>query len=213
VRIARPLARAGWRVRRAGVGPRRAQAAARALLGDGAGRLLVWGTAGGLTPAMKPGTLLLPARVASSSGDVLPVDGAWHAQLGEALRDCGPPETGTLVTTADPAATPEDKRALADRTGAVAVDMEAAAVLAVAREAGVPCAVVRAVVDPVDQTLPGVVMAAVGDRFLGPEIALRLLLRPRDLGAVRRLDRAFRIARRTLDAAARALAAARPAGS
>lgn len=205
-RLARPLAAPGWNVRRSGVGARRAVATARELITAGAERLLVWGTAGGLDPALVPGTLLLPQRVADLTGGVHRVDATWHGQLANALVGAGPLETGTLATTADPAATPADKRTLAERTGAVAVDMEAADVLAAAAGAGVPCAVVRAVVDPVDQALPRVVLDAVGDRFLALEIALRLMLRPQDIVAVRRLDRAFRPARASLRRAAQALA-------
>lgn len=207
-RTARPLARAGWQVVRCGAGATRAAAAARALTAAGVKRLLVWGTAGGLDPALTPGTLVIPERVVGPAGESFPLDPGWRADVLARLGAGRGIRGGLLASTSAPVATGAEKAALAGRTGAAAVDMEAAAVVAAA--GGVPCAVLRAVVDPLELTIPKVVLDAAGDRFLAPEIALRLLLRPRDLPAVLRLARAFRPARRALRDAARALAGAAP---
>lgn len=209
-RTARPLARRGWRVVHCGVGGARAAAAVDALRARGARRVLLWGTAGALEPGLAPGMLVVPERVVGPRGETFAFDPGWRAELLTRLGPARHIRGGVLASVVRPVATPAEKSALAARTGAAVVDMEAAAVAAAAATAGLPCMVLRAVVDPLELVLPGVVLAAVGDRFLAPEIALRLLVRPRDLPAVLRLDRAFRPARRALADAARTLAA--PAG-
>lgn len=209
-RTARPLAQAGWRVVRCGVGEARATAAAQALLATGARRLLVWGSAGALDADLAPGTLVIPERIVTPRGDSLALDAGWQDRLFVLLERGRHIRRGTLASVAHPVPSPAEKAALAAHSGAIAVDMEAAAVAAVAAAAGVPCAVLRAIVDSRELALPQAVRAAIGDRFLASEIALRSLLRPRDLPATVRLGRAFRIARRALTDAAHVLAAAAP---
>lgn len=203
-RSARALRGPGWRVVHSGVGERRARSAAQALLDGGAERLLVWGCAGALTPGLRPGALVLPSEVRHENGDRYPLDAAWR----EALRARIPAavEASVLVTAAVPVATAAAKQALARRSGADAVDMEAAAVAAVAAERGVPWAVLRAIADPLELDLPGVVLAARGDRLLALEIPLRLVRHPRDLAAMRTLARHFGAARRSLEEVAGHLA-------
>lgn len=187
-----------------GVGERRARSAARALLDGGAGRLLVWGCAGALIPGLRPGTLILPTEVRDENGGRYALDPEWREALQAGIPAAV--EASVLVTAAVPVATAAGKQTLARRTGATAVDMEAAAVAAVAAERGVACMVLRAIADPLELDLPGVVLAARGDRLLALEIPLRLLGQPRDVPAMRALARHFGAARRTLEEVARCLA-------
>jgi len=203
-RTARPLRQLGWRVVHSGVGGERARAAALSLLDGGVERLLVWGTAGGLVPDMRPGTLILPREVCDGAGARYAMDETWRDAISTRVR--APCTAPVLATVSAPVVSTRDKRALAQRSGAEAVDMEAAVVAAVAAERGVPCVVVRAIADPLELALPGVVLAARGDRLLALEIPLRLVLHPRDLPALRALARNFGAARRSLSITARDLA-------
>ena len=63
-------------------------------------------------------------------------------------------QTGTLVTVNKVATTPTEKRELAARTGAIAVDMETAGAVRVAQERGIPWLAVRAITDGVNDELP-----------------------------------------------------------
>lgn len=205
------LAARGWPVRLCGIGPARARRAAEELLAAGVRRLLVWGTAGGLEPLLKPGTVLLPDIVVNhADGRRFPVSTSWHAQLAQALAPLGPAlmRAGTLVTVAEAAATHDEKRALAESSGACMVDMETAAVADAAIQAGAEFAVIRVLADDVDVALPPSVMAALDSPrpYLG--VLTGLLRRPQDLPAVMRLDRSFRRAYRGLAGVARTLAAA-----
>lgn len=204
-RTARPLRHGNWRLLHSGIGPQRAQTAALSLFAAGADRFLIWGTAGGLVSELRPGTLIVPRSVRDEVGTEYNTDGAWR----EAIRARLPPVlpcVGTpLVSVNTPVIDAADKRALAYRTGAEAADMEAAAVMALAAKLEVPCVVVRAIADPLELTLPQCVQNARCDRLLPLEIPLRLMLRPRDLPALRALARNFGAARRSLRTAAQCL--------
>lgn len=127
-----------------GMGPVRAAAWVERFLADGcrADLVLSVGLCGGLRAGLAVGDLLVPAAVLGQDGR------QWLCA--ELLG----PATGLLVTTDRTVAGPAEKRALGLRTGADAVDMEAAAVAEVCHAAGVPFAAVKAVSDPVDTALP-----------------------------------------------------------
>lgn len=205
-RTARALRRAGWRVVHAGVGLARAQAAAEALLGMGAQRLLVWGTAGGLAPALRPGCVVLPELVRDAEGRSYVLDAEWREELKGAVAPGLTFTNAAIVSVDSPVVTRTQRHALAESSGAAAVDMETAAVARIAQQHAVPCAAVRAIADPLELELPGVILAARCDRLLPLEIPLRLLLRPNEVPAIRDLSRAFSAARSSLESIAGDLA-------
>jgi len=106
----------------------------RAQLPPPEGRLVAFGLSGALVPGLDPGTLLTARKVVGAEGETLwegdpvAVPGALTAVL------CG---VGRVVD--EPAA----RRALAERTGAVAVDMESGVLAGTGRLAGA----VRAISD------------------------------------------------------------------
>lgn len=61
---------------------------------------------------------------------------------------------GPLITGDRVLITPQEKSALAERTGAIAVDMETAGAVRVAQERGIPWLAVRAITDGVNDELP-----------------------------------------------------------
>ncbi len=134
----------------AGIGSPRAGLAARRLVDAGARALLSWGVAGGLSDALAPGDLLLPERI-DAEGDAWLVDAEWRAQLARQL----PAATGgRLWCSRSPVLSLPDKQALAAR-GMSAVDMESAAVAAVASMACLPFVAVKAICDPAGRAVPG----------------------------------------------------------
>lgn len=205
-RSARRLGRAGWRITLGGVGAEATRAAVEALFDDGVERLLVWGTAGGLQQALRPGALIVAGDVLDSDGGRYPVSAEWQARLLRGVPSGVPVTSGTLVTATAPLPDRQAKTALAQQTGAVAVDMETAAAARLATEHGVPFAVLRAIVDPLDQALPRVVSGARPGRHFPLKVVLGLAGRPRDLSGVVALGGNMRAATRSLAAAARGLA-------
>ena len=188
-----------------GVGPRRAGLASRRLLEKGATALLSWGSAGGLSPKLSPGSLILPRIIIASDRTVYHADPSWHKDLCNRLRGQVEFHTGPLAESVTVVQTSAEKAILFQQTGAIGVDMESAAVAAVAQEARVPFIAVRAVADSTDMTLPTSALNAC-DEF-GRLNFLKLIRgvaeRPTELFPLIRLARDYRAAQRTLTLVAR----------
>jgi adenosylhomocysteine nucleosidase len=192
-----------------GVGPQRARDGARGLLAAGAEALVSFGFAAGLAPGLPAGTVLLPRRVLAADGRASAVDAGLRAQLVEWLTACKV-DDGMLAEVHVPLWEPAAKHALHLRSGAVAADMESAAIAQVAEDQHVPFVVVRAIVDGASRAIPQCARRALdGKGDVQPGALLRdAVMRPWELVALLRLARDFNIARRALACAAIALSAA-----
>jgi len=191
-----------------GVGAARAAAAARSLAEDGARGLLSWGTAGGLAPELPAGSLVVPDTVLAADGGAFRADPALAGQLRERLPRDLPRVAGSLAEAPEPLASPEAKRRLAEASGAAAVDMESAALAAVAGEAGLLFIAVRVVLDDAATAVPERLLRALGPAAAGRPILRRIFdvgARPSLWPALLRLAWAYRRARATLAAAAPAV--------
>jgi hopanoid-associated phosphorylase len=182
--------------------PTRAGAIAARLIAEGASLIVSFGLAGGLDPALAPGTLIVADTVID--GEALATDPSWTARLRVGL----PGAVGGAIAGVDgPLATVAAKAALR-ATGAVAVDTESHAI---ARAAGrsVPFVVVRAIADPAAMALPPA--ALVAPRPDGGIAVHRVLasvaVRPTQIPDLIRLARASRAAFAALRHAAAALGA------
>ena len=181
--------RSRYRVRRSGVGPKRAATAAKSLLDEGCTALISAGICGGLAPNLKAGTLVLATEVADPDGTVFPVDETWRSAIEERIGATVPVASGCLTGSARVVRRPVQKRDLAATAGAVAVDMESHAVARVARDAGVPFLVLRAVSDAVDSELPKSALFGVSKNGMRTPLRVvgALLRRPGDLPGLLRL--------------------------
>ena len=194
----------GTLIKLSGIGAKLARLSALALLEEGATALLSWGSAGGLLAGISPGSLILSKKVFSPDLTTFRVDTAWHERLHTLLRGHIDFFTQPLIESPSILRTPSEKAALFKQSGAIAVDMESAAVAQEAAEARIPFMAIRVVVDPSHMTVPAGVLAAV-DEF-GSIRALRLfknlIRRPEDLIPLVRLGRNFRSAQATLSTVA-----------
>lgn len=198
-RIAAPL---GCRVAIGGGTAAGAEAAVRDLVKAGATALVSFGLAGGLDPALPPGTLLVPQTLLLDGHNPLATDAALCAWLGGATL--GPLLCGTEIVP-DVAG----KRALHACTGAAAVDLESGAVARAAARHGLASAALRAVCDPAERDLPPAALAALDAtggigavRVLGS-----VLRRPAQIPALLRLARDAAAAQRALRERVRLIAA------
>jgi adenosylhomocysteine nucleosidase len=199
---ARWLRASALQVRVGGVGAEHARRAARALLADGAHALISWGTAAALSPDLALGTLVIADRVVSDSDSLAP-DESWCARVFDAMRVRAPTVAIVRGAIACPTRVLRDaaaKAALARDTGAVAADMESAAIGSVAREAGAPWLVLRVISDTADMVVPPSVVSAIG---ADGALSMRRLLaglakRPSDVAAFPALARGMRLAGRTM---------------
>jgi len=134
------------------VGLRGARLAARAAHWRTPDLVVSAGACGALAPALAVGALVVPTVVLGPDGTRWPT-----APLSRVPGD------GALLTVAAVVESAAQKARLWMETGALAVDMESAAVMAWARERGVPAAVVRAVSDDAESSLPAALAGAVGE--------------------------------------------------
>ncbi len=136
-RLARPLGL----VAVGGGLPQGALLAAKSLISQGVTALLSFGLAGALDPALRPGELVIPRFV----------------RMGELCFPCTPilaSNTGGMLAAERILASAGEKSAAWQATGAVAVDLESGAVAQAAGEAGLGFAVLRAICDPAERSLP-----------------------------------------------------------
>ena len=233
-----------------GMGRDRAKQAAQALIEENVDCLVSFGTAGALSPALRPGDLVLPQEivcvgkselgglmnpgtggqevtgkrsipVAADTADsglheqqgpdedrTYPVTAALPAQARQRLaRQNIPVHTGPLACTDEVITSSAGKRRLFEQSGAIAVDMETAAVLETAQENGLPGCAVRVIVDPADLALPEIVLRRVDDygRLNGLALGLRLVTSPGQIPDMVRLARASHQAGITMRLVARGL--------
>jgi adenosylhomocysteine nucleosidase len=109
------------------------------------------GFCGGLDPRLRRHDLVMAERIVDLEGRELDVPKSLDLS---ALRLPGRPHVGRIVSADALVRRPADKRALGQRCGALAVDLESHAVAEVCRQAGIPCLVLRVVSDAVDDELP-----------------------------------------------------------
>ncbi len=163
-----------------GIGAKAGREAAEAILTfRGPSVVLSVGLAGALVKTMPVGSVLIPTKVVNSeSGKGFTIDG----------------KDGVLVT-AGSVLSEQDKRELAIRFGAVAVDMEAASIAEVAGVRGVRFAAVKAISDEVDFALPPL-NRFIDERgeFQTMKFALHVGIRPRLWPATSKLKRNTEIA-------------------
>lgn len=195
-------------VETSGPGVPAAAAGAERALARGAGCLISWGTAGGLAH-VEPGEIVLPDYVADPRNRVLTTDEVLTGRLACVFEGIARIHRGILASVAAPVTSVAGKRALAESSGAIAVDMESSAIGDVAARAGVPLIVVRVIVDRNDRAVPAAATAGMdGPRTRPARVLGGLLKSPLDTASVIALGLAARRARRTLLACAPRMIAA-----
>jgi len=183
-----------------GIGPEAAHAAAASLVRNGATALLSWGCAGALSKELEPGDLLLPQTILTEDGQTLHAHKIWRKRLTDQLSDTLEWHEGMLVESNKMVSGTEEKKAIAHGSGAIAVDMESAAIGRVASQAGIPFMAIRAVADSANEELPSCIAKAMTNRGrlqmkkLLPTLIPQPLLWPKLI----RLGRHFHAATRTL---------------
>lgn len=110
------------------------------------------GACGALAPALAVGALVVPTVVLQGAGERWPT-----ATLPRLSGD------GALLTVGEVVESAAQKARLWMETGALAVDMESAAIMAWARGRNVPAAVVRGVSDDAERGIPAALAAAVSE--------------------------------------------------
>jgi adenosylhomocysteine nucleosidase len=123
--------------------------------------VLTCGFAGGLNPELKLGEVVFEisnlrdefheSQTKKESGDL--IGDSWNSSLREKLLASGA-KPANIFCADRIATTVVEKKKLRAETGADAVEMESAAIHAVCRERGIPCATVRVISDTANEDLP-----------------------------------------------------------
>ena len=186
-----------------GMGGALAAIAARHLVDAGAKSLMSFGLAGGLDPALDAGTVVLPGEVISRDGARFSTSVTWREQLSTAIAGQRTVSGGILLSSSQPIDAIADKAAAFRDTGAVAVDMESAAIAQVAATHDLPFIAVRVIVDTAADVLPRAVVAASRAGHLSMRRLLGgLAMAPLELVPLIRLAQRYRAATRSLTAVA-----------
>lgn len=201
---ARPEGEAVWRGRCrgreivlvcGGMGPRRAEQAAGRFADTPLAAVFSIGCAGALVPGLTAGQLVLAPAVRMFDGAgrlaTFDVDARLLSLTRNAARQAGVATTsGAVFTSAHVLPTPEKKRDCAARTECVAVEMESGAHARFAAGRGLPFAVVRVILDPLDMVIPAMPGVIRPDGGVRPAAALRhLAIHPGQVGSFMRLQR------------------------
>ncbi|HEV2392491.1 MAG TPA: hypothetical protein VG146_09030 [Verrucomicrobiae bacterium] len=135
-----PATKQGLRILLTGMGGGNARKTVRAALTRARPKLVLsCGFAGGLNPKLPHGAVLFQTE-------------GLH-ELDEALEEAGA-QRAKFVSQERVVITAEEKRALWQKTGADAVEMESDAIWAICRQLTIPCATVRVILDPARKSLP-----------------------------------------------------------
>ncbi len=120
------------------------------------GLCLLLGYGGGILPELRAGDLVIATDLIDFKQDrIFKVAPELVARAARILGQTGlPGRSGSLVSVPRAALTPEDKAAAARRPGVLALDLESAAFAEVCRTAALPFLVVRAILDPLNLSLP-----------------------------------------------------------
>ncbi len=204
----RPLTScSGCSIRVCGPGAVAARSAALQLADAGVNGLISWGLAGGLDPALKPGQIVLAneIRTIDGQGRIAPLGDL--AGLHQTLIGRLAGQSGSLVQVDAPLVQSSEKYALSQSSGAIAADMESAAICEVAIEQGLSFLAIRVIIDPVDQTLPDIALSGLEGTHLATGRVLReLLASPAQLPGSLLLAARFMRARASLRRVARLIA-------
>ncbi len=159
--------------------------------------IISFGVAGGLSPALQPGDIVVASSVITAK-QTYETHSRWVQSLKKALPDAVFVEP--VFAAEDTVSTVLEKEALWKGTGAVAVDVESGIGAAAAERYGLPFAVLRVVIDPAHRTIP--VSAAAGVREDGSTDAFAvlrsLMKRPGEIREIARLAGDSRRANKSL---------------
>jgi len=182
-----------------GAGAHNAKQAAQRLLENGATQIISWGCAGGLSPTLKAGDLIIPELIQAQSNTLLKCDESLHNKLTKLLNG-QVFFTGKLIESATIISSKEEKAHLFTINNALAVDMESAAAAQLAKTNNIPFIAIRTIVDPANFNLPKAVnhsLNAEGTINLS-KLVLYICTHPHEIPALIKLGQHFKAANKKL---------------
>jgi adenosylhomocysteine nucleosidase len=171
------------------------------------------GVVGALSYGLRPGDIVLADRVIHKRGEdddpehISAVEEAHLRDVGRYLKVAGLDYSlGPILTSHRVLASGDEKRRAKDQTGAIAVDMETAALAAEAATRGLPFAVLRTVLDHIDDDIPAIELTDELGRARPLHATAHLVRNPRMMFKIPRLMRNLSLATESLADALEAVA-------
>jgi len=167
--------------------------------------VISWGTCAALSPDLQCGDLLLPELIIED-GDRYFTDKSWADRVRGSIEDNRLNiHHGSMTIARSILADKKQKMDLYEKTGAWAADMESAGIIKTAQSLGLPCLVIRAVLDEVDTAIPGAIIKHTDEFGTAdvPGLIKEIVQAPRLLAALSELALSLHKAVRTLKIVAR----------
>jgi hopanoid-associated phosphorylase len=156
-----------------------------ALAREGARGIISFGTAGGISPSLRPGDVIIANSIVTAKG-LFSTHSRWSSLLLGAIPHA---HSMPIFGAEAPVMTMLEKEALWRGTGVAAVDMESRPAAEVAEQYALPFAALRVVIDPAHRALPPSALAGVRENGKTAVWAVlrSLMRRPGDLIGIVRL--------------------------
>lgn len=190
-----------------GAGAQNARKAAELAISKGATQLISWGCAGALHHELKMGDLVLADSLLDSDGTQTPVNAAWHEHAKTILGADVTVYKGALFNSHDVVSTAQEKQAIYEKTGALALDMESYAIAQAAQHYALPFLAIRAIADPASMDLPIALSNALNEEGEVDisKIIFSLARNPKEIPHLIQIGQYFQIAKRKLSLVAEQL--------
>ena len=183
-----------------GAGHVNAKSASELLVAKGANQLISWGCAAALSESLKPGDLILADELIDAGNVVMATSADWLAYAKNSLAKFVVIQSGRLAESTSIVSSSKEKKQLHSTTGAIALDMESAAVARVAKQHILPFLTIRVIADPVNMDLPRAIYYSLNDQgeMVLRKLLLFLFLHPAELTGLIKLGLYFNAAKKTL---------------
>jgi len=134
-----------------GVGSKNAEEATEYVISKGAKLIISFGTACGLNPSLRKGTIIIPDSIRNVEGEKIQVNNINEVLKGLKISKI---KIGNHISVEDVLLEPEEKIALFRRTGCISADMESFFIAKRCMYAGVSFLCIRAISDTAYMKLP-----------------------------------------------------------
>ncbi len=188
-----------------GAGPENASNAAQNLLDKGCSKLISWGCAAGLADGLLAGDLCLPELLISENRQYFPVHSEWQQQTMSLLAYLQPIHSGPFCTNNTIVSWSRDKKAIHQSTGAIALDMESAAIAKIAEQKSIPYLVIRVIADTASMNLPAAITKSLDEKgqINNNKLVLNIITNPRQIPDLIKLGLHFQSAQKKLNSVAK----------
>ncbi len=140
-----------------GIGHESALFAAKKLATLKVDALISWGVAGAIDKSLNSGDIILAGSIINE-GKRYPISEDWLNRISNHLQSASMISIGDIASSNEICASTADKRRLLQKTGALAVDMESAAIAKTATENNLDLLVIRTISDNADMAIPEAVL-------------------------------------------------------